>query len=451
MSEPDAQAPPSSDDPDATAEAAAASEKVEAEKRVEQKLMASKLTTNRKRKEFFWYYRAGDPDSDHDLAVPGTLYVRIHTIVDHGVKLETADTKDEAPPAMALPTAKEKLAKLQFLSPHLHLLTAFRRKQRLTDSWEILKAAIPNFGNDMIALGGNLKLRKKIQDGLQGARGDDCGLLKTAVPSFLPPPDLPAVPGQATAPAPMPPGSEPVPAPPPAIPQRGKKAPRGFNHPDMARAIHPHKLPDTPAYVLVCCSSSTYISLSPRTYASIKDRALGFEVLGTLLPAFLYAHSQDYDKNDLETGLLEGHIIRRGVKHIYQGPGAALDGPGVHQGKAGNAAINRMTALTGRDIAYITCQLRFAMSLVETWSLMDGEFSYPDFFWSIVEILTGNEGDAILACFNHDVFGTAAPKTVTSTDDIPNEFALLQAQRAAKRAHAAATPPASAAPAVPAA
>jgi hypothetical protein len=31
---------------------------------------------------------------------------------------------------------------------------------------------------------------------------------------------------------------------------------------------------------------------------------------------------------------------------------------------------------------------------------MDGAFSYPEFFWSIVDLLRGDEGQAILDRFN---------------------------------------------------
>ncbi|KAJ6540202.1 hypothetical protein DFH09DRAFT_1323221 [Mycena vulgaris] len=119
----------------------------------------------------------------------------------------------------------------------------------------------------------------------------------------------------------------------------------------------------------------------------------------------------------------------------FLGPSAALGGPGAHKGKAGNAVINGVSGLTGRDIAYVACQVRFAISSLEEWSQMDGEFSYVEFFWKVVDSLRGDEGDAIVARFNHDVFGTSTAKpSAARTEEVPDEFALQQQQRAAKRA-----------------
>jgi hypothetical protein len=96
-----------------------------------------------------------------------------------------------------------------------------------------------------------------------------------------------------------------------------------------------------------------------------------------MLPAFMFAPGQVYDKLDIEAGYLENsHLMRavssrrrcisfhslfvtQAVKHVYQGAGGALEGPGAHKGRAGNAAINGITALTPRDIAYVACQVSF--------------------------------------------------------------------------------------------
>ncbi|KAJ6540204.1 hypothetical protein DFH09DRAFT_1323222 [Mycena vulgaris] len=213
-------------------------------------------------------------------------YERIHTIVLHGVKTETAETDDEAPP----PTVKQ---------------------QRLTESWEILKATIPNFGDDMIILAGDAQwillknVCNEIQKGLTGARSDDCGALRKDAPGYLlpvpppPPPPVP-VPGQAAAP---PPQDAVPPAPDPPIPRRGSKAPRGWNHPVTAAALRPHKYPDT-----------------PETYQAIISADPRFPVLGTQLPTFMYAWQQIYNADDLDAGYLDGHLLRRSVKHVYQGP-----------------------------------------------------------------------------------------------------------------------------------
>ncbi|KAJ6586266.1 hypothetical protein DFH09DRAFT_1308304 [Mycena vulgaris] len=277
-------------------------------------------------------------------------YVRIHTIVEHGVAMALADSDDESPAE----TVEEK---------------------RLTESWNIIKDTIPGFAEEMIGLGGNRILRKQvcteIQEGVRGARGDDSSALKRSAPDYL---ELPAAPttedGSATVPAP--------PAlPAPKIKAGGNKVDRGYENPATARAILPVKHQPT-----------------AETFARI--RAGDIIVLGTELPYLLYRDGYEYNEDDREDGLLEGHTLFACAKHIYQGPSAALKAPGYNRGKAGNAALNGVTALTRRDIAYVACQSRFALSSQQHWGVADGTFSYLDFFWTIVDILRGEEGQEII-------------------------------------------------------
>ncbi|KAJ7098879.1 hypothetical protein C8R44DRAFT_747953 [Mycena epipterygia] len=104
--------------------------------------------------------------------------------------------------------------------------------------------------------------------------------------------------------------------------------------------------------------------------------------------------------------------------------------PGYNRGKAGNAALNGVTSLTGRDVAYVACQLRFALSSQQNWNNMDGTFSYPDFYWTVVDILRGEEGQEILDRFNYK----AAVKKAIPMVAGPTDVELLEAQRSAKRA-----------------
>ncbi|KAJ7939754.1 hypothetical protein B0H13DRAFT_1850524 [Mycena leptocephala] len=338
--------------------------------RIQSNLAVSVLANKKKRKA------ADDADEDDE---PNTYkwlgrnmvrlcgpYERIHPIVEYGVKYELTDPDDRG-----------KLG--------------------------IIKNTIPTFAEDMVDIAGDVKLRKtacsQIQLGLRGARGDDCGSMKKAVIDYLLPPPAPPQPGQ-------PPSPRPVLTPP--IPRGGVKAYRGQNHPVTAAALRPICYPDT-----------------PETYAAINAGDPNFKILGKLLLAFMFAWGQVYDKDDVEDGYLESHTMRAAVKHVCQGPGSALEGAGSNKGKAGNAAINGIKALTGREII---------------WNTMDGDFCYSDFYWKVVDSLRSEEGQAILDRFNHDVFGSAmSPGGSTSTAvDVPDEFELMQQQRAAKRARLAA-------------
>lgn len=49
------------------------------------------------------------------------------------------------------------------------------------------------------------------------------------------------------------------------------------------------------------------------------------------------------------------------AKHILQGPTSALEGPGTHRGKQGNAAICGITTLTPHLIAYVATQVSFTV------------------------------------------------------------------------------------------
>ncbi|KAJ7813467.1 hypothetical protein B0H14DRAFT_3750056 [Mycena olivaceomarginata] len=102
-----------------------------------------------------------------------------------------------------------------------------------------------------------------------------------------------------------------------------------------------------------------------------------------------------------------------------------------------NRQRNGQDCLGPRDVAYVCTQLYFSLSSLGSWSTRDGSFSYQDFYWSIVDLFQGGEGQAFLDIFNYHVFGTQssnvnAKEAVTSA--APSGFDLLAAQRAAKRA-----------------
>ncbi|KAJ7624002.1 hypothetical protein B0H17DRAFT_1151423 [Mycena rosella] len=314
-------------------------------------------------------------------------FVRIHTIVEHGVRKALADSDDEA----AEETVEE---------------------QRLTESWDLIKKAIPGFAEEMIGLGGNRVLRKQvcaeIQEGVQGARGDDSSALKRAVPDYVEPPPT-AISEDAT--------SGVTATQPRKIQTGGTKVDRGFAHPVTARLLLPVKHAPT-----------------EETFTLIRTGQL--VVLGTELPYFMFRDGYVFNPDDLEDGLLEGHTLFAVAKHIHQGPSAALKPAGYTRGKAGNAALNGVTFLTGRDVAYLACQLRFALSSQQSWSGMDGSFNYQVFFWSIVDLLRGEEGQEIINRFNYAVFGTSVAAKTSATPAVvaASDFDVLAAQRAAKRA-----------------
>ncbi|KAJ7893331.1 hypothetical protein B0H14DRAFT_2559744 [Mycena olivaceomarginata] len=270
------------------------------------------------------------------------------------------------------------------------------RLQRLDKSWEILTDTIPGFREEMISLGGNVKLRKKvckeIQKGFDGAHGDDTNKMKPSAIDWPMKIQTPAVPVTSTD-----------------IPDRNKKSGRGFDSPLTAEVLCPMEYPAT---------------VRPETSN------------GNIL-AFMYPKDHMYNDLDIEDKLLEGRLPIAAVKQIYQGPSAALQTPGYHRGRAGNTVRNGQDRLGPHDVAYVCTQLYFSLSSLGSWSTRDGSFSYQDFYWSIVDLFQGGEGQAILDIFNYHVSGTQlsnvnAEEAVTSA--APSGFNLLAAQRAARRA-----------------
>ncbi|KAJ7302436.1 hypothetical protein DFH08DRAFT_759473 [Mycena albidolilacea] len=324
-------------------------------------------------------------------------------------------------------------------------------RKRNTESWNIIKDRMPDFSNQMVALGGNRSLRKQVcsevHHGIRGARSDDTSALKRALPDYITltaadaavmvSPAMAVAPATPATPTPSPAtsasGTPAAPtAPQPKIKTQGNKVDRGWANEDTAGLNCPVRLAAT-----------------QDTFARIRSGEIN--VLGTELPYFMYRYGYIYNAADMEDGLLEGPTLYAVAKHIYQGPSAALKAPGFNRGKAGNAALNGVTSLNGRDIAYIACQLRFSLSSQTSWGTMDGAFSYPEFFWSIVDLLCGDEGQAILDRFNYAVFGTtvsAVKKNAAAATNTASDFEVLEAQRAAKRARKVAA--AAAAAAIPA-
>ncbi|KAF7364528.1 hypothetical protein MVEN_00321800 [Mycena venus] len=268
-------------------------------------------------------------------------------------------------------------------------------EKRLTESWNPLKDTIPGFSEDMIGLAGKRQLRKhvcsELQGGLRGARGDDTNSLKAPIGDYVKP--LPVLSDSG----------EPLPVSVLKFSASGTKADRG----------HP---------------------ATEETYTRIRNGEI--VVLGTEMPYLMYRDGHVYNPDDMEDGLLEGSTLFAVAKHIYQGPSTALKHDGFTRGKAGNAALNGITALTGHDVAYVAVQARFGLLSQDQWGHMDGNFSYRDFYWSIVDLLKGEEGQEIIDRFNMKVFGTksSSKKSAPVVAAGPSDFEVLEAQRAAKRA-----------------
>ncbi|KAF8218077.1 hypothetical protein K438DRAFT_1925305 [Mycena galopus ATCC 62051] len=357
---------------------------------VKEKLTHSLLTKASKKRKDTTSDASGDQQDEETYKSYGRHLVRtcgpherVHVIAEHGVRTALRDDDDDegaAPP----PNPKEK---------------------RLDESWEIICTTIPGFREDMIELGGNVKLRRKvcqeIQAGVDGARGDDSNKMKGSAIDWLMSIQDPTV-SIPTA----------------DIPDRNKKPKRGFNNVLTAEVLRPIEYPAT-----------------TETYEKIRAGDKLFSINGKI-PAFMYPKDHVYNADDIEDKLLEGRLPIAAAKQIYQGPSAALQAPGYHRGRAGNAARNGQDALGARDVAYVCTQLYFGLSSLGSWGANDGNFSYVDFYWAIVSLFEGGEGQGILDNFNYHVFGTSSniAHEPVALPAALSGFDLVAAQRAAKRA-----------------
>ncbi|KAG2358578.1 hypothetical protein BDR07DRAFT_1294565, partial [Suillus spraguei] len=152
---------------------------------------------------------------------------------------------------------------------------------------------------------------------------------------------------------------------------------------------------------LLCPSELDWNNLIVR--AGIRDRVDGYVMTEMFWPAFLYA-GYTADQNNLEEGLFKSKLLVQALKAIFTSPSSAKEVAGNGDGaniiennrcakmdcsgkkvKTHVAQIIKMQKVSARSIAYISCQLRFALSSVTSWRSVDGDFDYIQFWYIIVD------------------------------------------------------------------
>ncbi|KIK36933.1 hypothetical protein CY34DRAFT_48676, partial [Suillus luteus UH-Slu-Lm8-n1] len=239
-------------------------------------------------------------------------------------------------------------------------------QDRLQMGYISLSSAIPWLNERASELDNEdyLHMLKKLRQGADSARGDDTSKLKSLVPDWI--------------------NRESNPNPPV---DREDKHHRGFVHDACGRLLCPTELDWQ----------------NPVVKAGIRDRADGYIVTEMSWPTFLY-EKYTADQNNLEKGLFKSALLVQAFKAIFTSPSSAKDVDGDGDGanviennrrarkdisgkkvKTHVAQIIKMHKVTPRSIAYVACQLRFALSSVTSWRPIDGDFDYLQFWCNIVD------------------------------------------------------------------
>ncbi|KAG1900167.1 uncharacterized protein F5891DRAFT_1034487 [Suillus fuscotomentosus] len=137
--------------------------------------------------------------------------------------------------------------------------------------------------------------------------------------------------------------------------------------------------------------------------AGIRDRTVDYIVLENSWPLFLY---EKYMVNygNLKQGLFKSKILVQAFKAIFTSPSSTREADGDGDGadilennrhaqrqlnqakvKTCVASIINMRKVTPRSIAYVVCQVRFALSNISSWCTIDGDFDYEGFWNNVVD------------------------------------------------------------------
>ncbi|KAG1896109.1 uncharacterized protein F5891DRAFT_959089 [Suillus fuscotomentosus] len=151
---------------------------------------------------------------------------------------------------------------------------------------------------------------------------------------------------------------------------------------------------------------------NPIVRTGIRDRADGYVVTEMSWPAFLY-EQYTADQNDLEKGLFKSTLLLQAFKAIFTSPSSTREVAG--DGDTDNVIqANRRTNKDSHFGKKVKTHLRFALSSVNSWRSIDGDFDYIPFWQNIVDFFERPPGRTaqqnvkrLLAWWTRKVFGTS--------------------------------------------
>ncbi|KAG2339508.1 hypothetical protein BDR05DRAFT_891716, partial [Suillus weaverae] len=131
----------------------------------------------------------------------------------------------------------------------------------------------------------------------------------------------------------------------------------------------------------------------PVVRAGIRDCTVAFIVSENSWPSFMYENYKA-DANNLEHGLMKSRLLIMGFKAIFTSPSSANEVDGEAKVKTCVASIIGMRKVTPRVIVYAACQIWFALSSINSWRTVDGDFDYQIFWTSIIDFFEDAPGPA---------------------------------------------------------
>ncbi|KAG1896065.1 uncharacterized protein F5891DRAFT_959310, partial [Suillus fuscotomentosus] len=147
--------------------------------------------------------------------------------------------------------------------------------------------------------------------------------------------------------------------------------------------------------------------------AGIRNRTSDYIISENSWPLFVY-ENYSVNSRDLEQGLFRSKILVQAFKATFTSPSSAKeaddDGDGadiLENNRCARRALNQvkvkmciasiinMRKVTPCSIAYVICQVCFALSSVSSWCTVDGDFDYEAFCNNILDFFEDVPGPVV--------------------------------------------------------
>ncbi|KAF9239166.1 hypothetical protein BU15DRAFT_74857 [Melanogaster broomeanus] len=261
------------------------------------------------------------------------------------------------------------------------------------------------------------EIYKDLRKGADGARGDDASSMKQSVVTWL--------------------GSLYLPVDPPLSPTM--KSDRGLDHDTTGRLLSPIE----------------YDWDDMEVRKNVRERHPAFLVTCSSWPRFMYDVDHEYNPDNIEAGLFKSTLLLKAFKLIFTSPTSAQEvsasdnarserqGPN-HQSPSDKTTRSNVASLIGmhtvkpRAIAYAAVQLRFSLSCLTSWRMVDANFDSHTFYFNIIDFFEDAPGPAararvkeLLLWWDRKVFGRNRDIVIPQEQSASLTVSRMLAQRIA--------------------